>query len=176
MRGHYAARYDLPIDATSIIGTGRPFGCREGRRTRHIHRVWADSAQASSNSRSIRAKRDVLELPAGEHDYFERKSGALFVSQDFRRDVAKALSAFANSRGGHLVPGINRRQRSNRKPRRPFCGGIAEVPHRKRGPRGSLLQGKPRFGSRYPPSKAEAAGNIPLSPPSHPSWTSRDHS
>ena len=44
-------------------------------------------------------RRDVLELPAGEHDYFERKSGALFVSQDFRRDVAKGLSAFANSGG-----------------------------------------------------------------------------
>jgi hypothetical protein len=49
---------------------------------------------------------DVLALPEGEHDYFDRKSGALLVSQDFRKDTAKALCAFANSGGGHLVIGV----------------------------------------------------------------------
>jgi hypothetical protein len=49
---------------------------------------------------------DVLALPSGEHDYFDRKSGALLVAKEFRLDMAKALSAFANSGGGHLVLGV----------------------------------------------------------------------
>jgi hypothetical protein len=52
------------------------------------------------------AESEVLALPAGEHDYFDRKSGALLVDKDFRKDVAKALSAFANSGGGHLILGV----------------------------------------------------------------------
>ena len=48
----------------------------------------------------------VTGLPAGEHDFFDRKSGALVSSGDFRKDLAKALSAFANSGGGHLVLGV----------------------------------------------------------------------
>lgn len=48
----------------------------------------------------------VLALPAGEHDYFDRKSGALLGDSDFREKCAKALSAFANSGGGHLVLGV----------------------------------------------------------------------
>ena len=49
---------------------------------------------------------DVSALPAGEHDYFDRKSGGLLTSPDFRKDTAKALCAFANSGGGHLVIGV----------------------------------------------------------------------
>lgn len=49
---------------------------------------------------------DVLALPLGEHDYFERKSGALLVDTDFRNDLAKALSALSNSGGGHLILGV----------------------------------------------------------------------
>ena len=49
---------------------------------------------------------EVLALPAGEHDYFDRKSGLLLADQDFRKDLAKALSAFANSGGGHLLLGV----------------------------------------------------------------------
>lgn len=49
---------------------------------------------------------DVSSLPAGEHDYFDRKSGALLVDPDFRKDISKAISAFANSGGGHLVIGV----------------------------------------------------------------------
>ncbi|MBS0262716.1 MAG: ATP-binding protein [Planctomycetes bacterium] len=49
---------------------------------------------------------EVLALPAGEHDNFDRKSGALLTDKDFRKDVAKALSAFANSGGGHLILGV----------------------------------------------------------------------
>jgi hypothetical protein len=49
---------------------------------------------------------DVLALPVGEHDYFDRKSGMLLASADFRKDTAKALCAFANSGGGHLVIGV----------------------------------------------------------------------
>lgn len=51
-------------------------------------------------------EQEVLALPAGEHDYFDRKSGALLSSPDFRKDLAKALSAFANSGGGHLILGV----------------------------------------------------------------------
>jgi hypothetical protein len=31
----------------------------------------------------------VIELPSGEHDYFDRKSGALLTDKDFRKDVVK---------------------------------------------------------------------------------------
>ena len=48
----------------------------------------------------------VIALPAGEHDYFDRKSGTLLNDADFRLKCAKALSAFANSGGGHLLIGV----------------------------------------------------------------------
>jgi hypothetical protein len=47
------------------------------------------------------------ELPPGEHDYFERKSGALFSSiDDFLNKLAKTLSALANTGGGHTILGV----------------------------------------------------------------------
>src|SRR5438067_336555 len=46
---------------------------------------------------------DVLELPAGEQDYFERKSGAILTETDWRDEIAKGISAFANAGGGHLI-------------------------------------------------------------------------
>lgn len=52
------------------------------------------------------AEDDVSALPAGEHDYFDRKSGALLADRDFEEKLAKVLSAFANSGGGHLVLGV----------------------------------------------------------------------
>lgn len=52
---------------------------------------------------------EVLGLPPGEHDYFDRKSGALLNNPDFRKDLGKALSALANSGGGHIVLGMNDR-------------------------------------------------------------------
>lgn len=48
----------------------------------------------------------VCALPEGEHDYFERKSGALYEKPSFREDLAKAISAFANSGGGHILLGV----------------------------------------------------------------------
>lgn len=48
----------------------------------------------------------VLNLPAGEHDYFERKSGVVLESDAWRATLAKAVSAFANSGGGWLVLGV----------------------------------------------------------------------
>lgn len=51
----------------------------------------------------------VTELPPGEHDYFERKSGKLFDASDRNSlldTLAKAASAFANSGGGHLLLGV----------------------------------------------------------------------
>lgn len=49
---------------------------------------------------------EVISLPAGEHDYFERKSGALLSDPRFGAKLAKALSAFSNSGGGHLLLGV----------------------------------------------------------------------
>jgi hypothetical protein len=48
----------------------------------------------------------IFALPSGEHDFFDRKSGLMLNNADFRKNVAKALSAFANTGGGHLVLGV----------------------------------------------------------------------
>lgn len=48
----------------------------------------------------------VESLPAGEHDFFERKSGELLISPEFRKDMGKAISALANSGGGHVLLGV----------------------------------------------------------------------
>jgi hypothetical protein len=51
----------------------------------------------------------VTELPTGEHDYFERKSGKLFDVSDrncLLDTLAKGMSAFANSGGGHFILGV----------------------------------------------------------------------
>jgi predicted HTH transcriptional regulator len=51
----------------------------------------------------------VTELPTGEHDYFERKSGKLFDVSDrngLLDTLAKGASAFANSGGGHFILGV----------------------------------------------------------------------
>lgn len=48
----------------------------------------------------------VLALPDGEHNFFERKSGSLWADRgNLNAKLAKALSAFANSGGGHLILG-----------------------------------------------------------------------
>ncbi|EMI25983.1 AlbA family DNA-binding domain-containing protein [Rhodopirellula europaea] len=49
---------------------------------------------------------EVQALPAGEHDFFDRKSGSIWGDTDFKVKLAKALSAFANSGGGHLLLGV----------------------------------------------------------------------
>jgi hypothetical protein len=48
----------------------------------------------------------VLALPSGEHEAFDRKSGQLLTDPNFELDLGKALSAFANSGGGHLLLGV----------------------------------------------------------------------
>lgn len=51
---------------------------------------------------------EVLDLPSGELEYFERKSGALFSNEGhLRNTLGKALSAFANSGGGNIVLGVD---------------------------------------------------------------------
>ncbi|MCD0462013.1 AlbA family DNA-binding domain-containing protein, partial [Roseiconus lacunae] len=52
------------------------------------------------------SKSELIALPSGEHDFFDRKSGAIWGDTDFRVKLAKALSAFANSGGGHLIIGV----------------------------------------------------------------------
>jgi schlafen family protein len=50
---------------------------------------------------------EVLALPAGEHNYFERKRGAFLTKGDWRDSLSKVLSAFANFGGGHIVIGVH---------------------------------------------------------------------
>lgn len=49
---------------------------------------------------------ELVALPAGEHDYFERKGGDLLTDSGYREKIAQALSAFANSGGGQLIIGV----------------------------------------------------------------------
>lgn len=64
-------------------------------------------------SRTIMAKRerwseaDVDALPSGEHDFFERKGPGFLTNSGFREDIAKAVSALANSAGGYLLIGVD---------------------------------------------------------------------
>lgn len=47
-------------------------------------------------------------LPAGEHDYFERKSGALYADKgEFLGKLAKTISALANTGGGYIILGVD---------------------------------------------------------------------
>src|SRR5579884_3388365 len=49
---------------------------------------------------------EVLALPSGEHDFFDRKSGRLLSDMtNFQTQFAKALSGLVNSGGGHIVFG-----------------------------------------------------------------------
>jgi Putative DNA-binding domain len=82
---------------------------RTANRRRNASAITAIQRQEKSMSSILRKEwkeEDVIVLPAGEQDYFDRKSGALLNDPDFRKDVAKALSAFANSGGGHLLLGV----------------------------------------------------------------------
>lgn len=50
---------------------------------------------------------DVIALPSGEPDLFDRKGGGVFAdTAKLKGTLAKALSAFANSGGGHLLLGV----------------------------------------------------------------------
>jgi hypothetical protein len=49
---------------------------------------------------------EVMALPTGEHNYFDRKSGKLLGNMhNFQEHFAAALSALANSGGGHIIFG-----------------------------------------------------------------------
>ena len=51
---------------------------------------------------------DILNLPLEENSDSERKSGKLFDDRnEFEKTVSKAISAFSNSGGGHLILGID---------------------------------------------------------------------
>src|SRR4051794_19793756 len=85
-----------------------------GRRRRSFSHAMR-AAQLSATRRFIAmnarlrerwTKDEVLALPPGEHNYFERKSGAFLRDDGLREKLAKAVSAFANSGGGHLVFGV----------------------------------------------------------------------
>jgi hypothetical protein len=51
---------------------------------------------------------EVDALPAGEHNYFERKSGALFADKgELLGKLAKTISAMANTGGGYIILGVD---------------------------------------------------------------------
>lgn len=54
--------------------------------------------------KDVWTEEEILSI-AFESDSFERKSGVLFEGPDFDKTIAKALSAFANTDGGHIVFG-----------------------------------------------------------------------
>jgi hypothetical protein len=60
----------------------------------------------TSPKRETWSEAELLAFPAGEHDYFDRKSGSLLTTSDFRNSLGKALSAMSNSGGGHLLIGV----------------------------------------------------------------------
>src|SRR5918995_1254662 len=77
-------------------------------------RLTRSAVAASGRQAAMTPKRegwietDVLALPAGEHDYFDRKSGLVFEDTErLKGTLAKAVSAFANSGGGHMVLGVD---------------------------------------------------------------------
>jgi schlafen family protein len=72
----------------------------------HSMRVVRESDGMVALKRERWTEAEVDALPAREHDYFERKGGRLYGQRHFDEHVAKALSAFANSGGGHLVLGV----------------------------------------------------------------------
>src|SRR5215218_5083825 len=79
---------------------------QRGRTASQASVILRQDKTMASPKRTNWSEAEVLALPVGEHDYFDRKSGALLTSGDFRKDMAKALSAFSNSGGGHIVIGV----------------------------------------------------------------------
>ncbi len=56
---------------------------------------------------SVKSAEDVISLiPGTEDERWECKSGAILGKGDFRAELAKQVSAFANSGGGHIVFGV----------------------------------------------------------------------
>lgn len=78
------------------------------RRTQSVVTAFMRQDFKMTNLKRLRwTEADILALPAGEHDIFERKGGELFNDRgDFLATLGKALSAFANSGGGHLILGV----------------------------------------------------------------------
>jgi hypothetical protein len=59
------------------------------------------------SKRETWTEEEVKLLPEGEQSYFDRKAGALLLDlNNFEEKIGKALSAFANSGGGHIVLGV----------------------------------------------------------------------
>jgi hypothetical protein len=76
---------------------------------RHIARMSTifESSMSRTSKRERWTEAEVLSLPVGEHDYFERKGAGFLTDHGFREDLAKVTSALANSGGGHLVIGVS---------------------------------------------------------------------
>jgi len=92
---------------------------RECQSTKRVFRSWyrsrwaitaieRQSVELNVLKRERWTEADMNALPAGEHDYFERKSGQLFSDTgELLGKLAKTVSAMANSGGGHIVLGVD---------------------------------------------------------------------
>lgn len=92
---------------------------RECQSTNRVFRSWyrsrwaitaieRQSVELNVLKRERWTEADMNALPAGEHDYFERKSGQLFSDTgELLGKLAKTVSAMANSGGGHIVLGVD---------------------------------------------------------------------
>lgn len=91
-----------------LINKLRAYRQEESRfATRWVQAVLGRQNGAGGVKRERWTESDVLSLPAGEHDYFERKGARLLEDiGNFQAALAKACSAFANSGGGSLLLGV----------------------------------------------------------------------
>ena len=48
------------------------------------------SSTMSTTKKDRWTEAEVLALPSGEHDYFDRKSGLLLTNKDYRDEISKA--------------------------------------------------------------------------------------
>lgn len=101
----------LLLNKAARAGGPVPFilhGRRARSRAAAITSVERQDFRVSGIKREQWTEGEVLAMPTGEHDYFERKSGLLFSDDQglLLGKLAKALSAIANSGGGHIFLGV----------------------------------------------------------------------
>lgn len=70
-----------------------------------INVMLREDARMSGIKKDTWSEAQVLALPDGEHNFFDRKSGQLLDSRNSREQLGKVLSALANSGGGHVILG-----------------------------------------------------------------------
>src|SRR5438046_10116022 len=73
---------------------------------------WRQDPAVSFVKRERWTEAGILNLPTGEHDWFDRKSGQTVEKDDPMGSLAKHVCAFANTGGGHLIIGVKDDERT----------------------------------------------------------------